>query len=48
MKRASNSKRSVAAVVVAVAALAAGSFAGVAHSAPSAYVKPRHTCPPAC
>jgi hypothetical protein len=48
MKRASNSKRSVAAVVVAVAALAAGSFAGVAHSAPSANVKPMHTCPPAC
>jgi hypothetical protein len=48
MKRASNSKRSVAAVVVAVAALAAGSFAGVAHSAPSANVKPMHTCPPLC
>jgi hypothetical protein len=48
MKRASNSKRSLAAILVAVVALAAGSFAGVAHSAPSASVKILSWCPPHC
>ena len=48
MKRASNSKRSVAAILVAVVALAVGSFAGAGHAAPGASVKPMHLCPPAC
>jgi hypothetical protein len=48
MKRAVKSK-SIAAMLVAAAALAGGSFVGADHSAPTLSTgKPLHLCPPAC
>ena len=49
MKRAVTSKKTIAAMLVAAAALAGGSFAGVGHTASAAHGgKQFSLCPPAC
>jgi hypothetical protein len=49
MKRAVTSKKTIAAMLVAAAALAGGSFAGVGHTASATHGgKQFSLCPPAC